>query len=215
MLLSDLIDTFLPRGLLPYALPGTSFVTVGGAIAADVHGKNHHREAGFGQYVESLLLAVPTGETLRVSREDHSDLFLATIGGMGLTGVIFEATIRMRRVETGWIRQRTIVADDLSAAIAALENNDSATYSVAWIDCLAKGARLGRSLIFLGEHASYAELDAKQAANRFPLRKPPASMPVDAPSFVLNHWAVAAFNELYFRAGVRKAASPTLIPAHP
>lgn len=215
VLLSDLIETFLPRGFLPYALPGTSFITVGGAIAADVHGKNHHREAGFGQYVESLLLAVPTGETLRVSREEHSDLFFATIGGMGLTGIILEATIRLRRVETGWIRQRTIVAEDLSAAIAALENSDSATYSVAWIDCLAKGARLGRSLIFLGEHASYAELDEKQAENRFPLRKPPVSIAIDAPSFALNRWAVAAFNELYFRAGVRKAASPILVPAHP
>ena len=215
VLLSDLIETFLPRGFLPYALPGTSFITVGGAIAADVHGKNHHREAGFGQYVESLLLAVPTGETLRVSREEHSDLFFATIGGMGLTGIILEATIRLRRVETGWIRQRTIVAEDLSAAIAALENSDSATYSVAWIDCLAKGARLGRSLIFLGEHASYAELDEKQAENLFPLRKPPVSIAIDAPSFALNRWAVAAFNELYFRAGVRKAASPILVPAHP
>ena len=215
LLLSDLIETFLPRGFLPYAIPGTSFITVGGAIAADVHGKNHHREAGFGQYVESLLLAVPTGETVRASREEHPDLFLATIGGMGLTGTILEATIRLRRVETGWIRQRTIVAEDLGAAIAALESGDGVTYSVAWIDCLATGAHLGRSLIFLGEHAPFAELGEKQVANRFPLRKLPLSIPIDAPSFMLNHWTVAAFNALYFRAGARKAASAILVPAHP
>jgi decaprenylphospho-beta-D-ribofuranose 2-oxidase len=215
LFLSDLIETFLPRGFLPYALPGTSLITVGGAIAADVHGKNHHREAGFGEYVESLVLALPTGEAVRSSREQHRDLFFATIGGMGLTGTILEATIRLRRVETGWIRQRTIVADDLDAAIGALEDNDSATYSVAWIDCLAQGTRLGRSLIFLGEHALSAELGEKQIAKRFPLRKPSLSIPIDAPSFMLNHWSVAAFNELYFRAGAGKASAPRLVPAHP
>jgi FAD/FMN-containing dehydrogenase len=215
VLLSDLIAAFLPRGFFPYVVPGTSLVTVGGAIAADVHGKNHHCEGGFGQYVETLLLALPTGEIVRASRDEHPDMFRATIGGMGLTGTILEATIRLRRVETGWIRQRTIVADNLGAAIAALDGNDGVTYSVAWIDCLAKGASLGRSLIFLGEHASSDQLDDKQRANRFPLRKPPLSVPVDAPSFVLNHWTVAAFNELYFRAGSRKAASSSLVPAHP
>ncbi len=160
-----------------------------------------------------ILLVVPTGETIGVSREEHPDLFRATIGG--LTGTILEATIRLRPVETGWIRQRTIVADDLGAAITALEGSESATYSVAWIDCLARGARLGRSLVFLGEHAGSHQLGERQVANRFPLRKLPMSMPVDAPSFVLNHWTGAAFNQLYFRAGARKAASSTLVPAHP
>jgi decaprenylphospho-beta-D-ribofuranose 2-oxidase len=213
VLLSDLIATLLPRGFFPYVVPGTSFITIGGAIAADVHGKNHHCKGGFGQYVEQLVLALPTGETVCASREEHPDLFRATIGGMGLTGTILEATIRLRRVETGWIRQSTIVADNLAAAIAALDTSESATYSVAWIDCLARGASLGRSLIFLGEHAE--QLDEAQLANRFPLRKPPLSVPFDAPSFALNHWTVAAFNELYFRAGARKAAAPAFVPAYP
>lgn len=215
LLLSDLIDTFLPRGLFPFVVPGTSLVTVGGAIAADVHGKNHHREGGFGEYVESIVLAAPTGEIIHASRHDHPELFRGTIGGMGLTGTILEATIRLRPVETGWIRQRTILADDLSAAFSALESSDSVTYSVAWIDCLARGPRLGRSLIFLGEHAGSAELGEKQLANRFPVRATPLSVPINAPSFVLNHWTVAAFNELYFRNGARKAASSILVPAHP
>ena len=215
LLLSDLIATFLPRGFFPYVVPGTSFITVGGAIAADVHGKNHHCEGGFGRYVETLLLALPTGDTVRASRDEHSDLFRATIGGMGLTGTILEATIRLRPVETGWIRQRAIVADNLGAAIATLDSSESVTYSVAWIDCLARGARLGRSLIFLGEHASADQLDEQRHGNRFPPRKPALSVPFDAPSFVLNHWTVAAFNELYFRTGARKAVAPFLIPAHP
>jgi len=215
VLLSDLIATFLPRGFFPFVVPGTSLVTVGGAIAADVHGKNHHCEGGFGRYVDSLLLALPGGDVVRASHDEHPDLFRATIGGMGLTGTILEATIRLRGIETGWIRQRTIVAENLGAAIAALDGSDSVTYSVAWIDCLAKGASLGRSLIFLGEHAGSDQLDDKQRGNRFPLRKPALSVPFDAPSFVLNHWTVAAFNELYFRAGARNAASPILVPAHP
>ncbi|WP_024515759.1 FAD-binding oxidoreductase [Bradyrhizobium sp. Tv2a-2] len=215
VLLSDLIAAFLPRGFFPYVVPGTSFITVGGAIAADVHGKNHHGEGGFGRYVETLLLALPTGEVVRASRKDHPDLLQATIGGMGLTGSILEATIQLRRVETGWIRQRTMVANNLAAAIAALDGNESVTYSVAWIDCLAKGASLGRSLIFLGEHAASNQLDERQFANRFPLRKPPLSVPIDMPSFALNHWSVAAFNELYFRAGARKAGSSILVPAAP
>ncbi|WFU14580.1 FAD-binding oxidoreductase [Bradyrhizobium sp. CB3481] len=214
LLLSDVIATFLPRGFFPYVVPGTSFVSIGGAIAADVHGKNHHSEGGFGGYVDSLLLALPTGETLLASRDEHPDLFRATIGGMGLTGTILEATIRLRSVETGWVVQRTIVADSLGAAIAALESSESVTYSVAWIDCLARGPHLGRSLIFLGEHAASEQLDEKQAANPFPLRKRFLSMPVDAPSFVLNNRTVAAFNELYFRAGARKVDSRTLLPAH-
>jgi len=215
VLLSDLIAAFLPRGFFPYVVPGTSLVTVGGAIAADVHGKNHHCEGGFGRYVEALLLALPTGEVVRASPDRHPELFRATVGGMGLTGTILEATIRLRPVETGWIRRSTVVVDNLAAAIAALDGSDGATYSVAWIDCLAKGASLGRSLIFLGEHASSDQLDDRQRANRFPLRKPPLSVPVDAPSFVLNHWTVAAFNELYFRAGRRKAGSSMLVPVHP
>jgi decaprenylphospho-beta-D-ribofuranose 2-oxidase len=214
LLLSDLIEAFLPRGFFPYVVPGTSFVTVGGAIAADVHGKNHHREGGFGEYVDGMLLALPTGEASRISRDEQPDLFRATIGGMGLTGTILEATIRLRQVETGWIRQRTIVANNLGTALSTLEANESATYSVAWIDCLAGGARLGRSLIFLGEHALSTELAGKFASVPFPVRRPPWSMPMDAPPFVLNHWSVAAFNELYFRTGAHKTSCHSFVSAH-
>ena len=141
LLLADLIATFLPRGFFPAVVPGTKFVTVGGAIAADVHGKNHHRDGGFGDHVESVVLATAGGDLIRTSREEHPELFAATVGGMGLTGVIVEATLRLRPVETAWIQQRTIVAPDLAAAMLALDEGDSATYSVAWIDCVAKGAK--------------------------------------------------------------------------
>lgn len=214
VLLADLIATFLPSGFFPAVVPGTAYVTVGGAIAADVHGKNHHRDGGFGDHVENLVLATGGGELLRASRHEHAELFAATIGGMGLTGTIVEATLQLRRLETGWIRQTTVVAPDLDAAIAALEAGDSATYSVAWIDGLAKGTRLGRSLVFLGEHAGRDELGGRAAANRFPrLRAACLSMPIDVPSFCLNRWSVGAFNELYFRLGARRVARPALVPA--
>jgi decaprenylphospho-beta-D-ribofuranose 2-oxidase len=213
-LLSDLIATFGPRGFLPAVVPGTKYVSVGGAIASDVHGKNHHRDGGFGRHVESMVLVTPNGELMCASQSENAELFAATTGGMGLTGTIVEATLRLRRVETGWIRQKTVVASDLDAAIAALDTADSSTYSVAWIDCLAKGAALGRSLIFQGEHAGLDELGPKQAENPFPrAAKPLFSVPFDFPGFTLNQWSIRAFNEAYFRRGAQRAGAFFLVPA--
>ncbi|MCX8253840.1 Decaprenylphosphoryl-beta-D-ribose oxidase [Beijerinckiaceae bacterium RH AL1] len=213
VLIADLITTFLPRGVFPTVVPGTAYVTVGGAIAADVHGKNHHRDGGFGAHVESFVLATGGGQLLRVSRQENAELFAATVGGMGLTGTITEATLRLRRVETGWIKQQTIVAPDLDAAIAALDASDAATYSVAWIDGLAQGRQLGRSLIFLGEHAGLADLEGRASKTRFPpLRTPRVSVPIDVPAVCLNRWSVRAFNEIYFRRNARGAARSRLVP---
>jgi decaprenylphospho-beta-D-ribofuranose 2-oxidase len=214
LLLADLIAVFLPRGFFPAVVPGTKYVTIGGAIAADVHGKNHHRDGGFGDHVESLVLATADGDLIRASREENSDIFAATIGGMGLTGTIMEATLRLRPVETGWMLQRTIVAPDLAAAIAALEEGDRATYSVAWIDCVAKGATLGRSLVFLGEHAGRADLTGEVAAEPFPaIGAVGLAVPLDFPTIALNRWTVAAFNSLYFHLGARRVGTQFLIPA--
>jgi FAD/FMN-containing dehydrogenase len=214
VLLSDIIETFGPRGFLPFVVPGTRFVTVGGAIAADVHGKNHHCEGGFGRYVDSILLRTGQGDTIEASREQNPDAFFATIGGMGLTGIILEATMRLRPVETGWIRERVISAADLDAAMRALDAGDSATYSVAWIDCVARGGDLGRSLIYLGEHARADELET--GADRFPAGKAPGlAVPIDLPSITLNQYSVRAFNELYYRMGARRAGSHHVVSLYP
>jgi decaprenylphospho-beta-D-ribofuranose 2-oxidase len=214
LLLADLIAVFLPRGFFPAVVPGTKYVTIGGAIAADIHGKNHHRDGSFGDHVESLLLATADGDLIRASREENSDIFAATIGGMGLTGTIIEATFRLRSVETGWMLQRTIVAPDLAAAIAALEEGDRATYSVAWIDCVAKGATLGRSLVFLGEHAGRADLTGEAAAKPFPaIGAVDLAVPLDFPAIALSRWTVGAFNSLYFHLGARRAGTQFLVPA--
>ncbi|MEK9280681.1 MULTISPECIES: FAD-binding oxidoreductase [unclassified Bradyrhizobium] len=214
VLLSDLIDTFGPRGFLPFVVPGTRFVSVGGAIAADVHGKNHHCEGGFGRYVDSILLRTGQGEIIEASREENSDAFFATVGGMGLTGVILEATMRLRPVETGWIRERVVSTSDLGAAMRALDAGDSATYSVAWIDCVARGSELGRSLIYLGEHARAGELP--DGADAFPLGKDPAlAVPVDLPSITLNRYSIRAFNELYYRMGAKRAGESHRVSLFP
>ncbi|WP_298884630.1 FAD-binding oxidoreductase [uncultured Bradyrhizobium sp.] len=214
VLLSDLIDTFGPRGFFPFVVPGTRFVSVGGAIAADVHGKNHHGEGGFGRYVDSILLRTGAGETIEASREQNSDAFFATVGGMGLTGVILEATMRLRPVVSGWIRERVISASDLDAAMRALEASDPATYSVAWIDCVARGRNLGRSLIYLGEHAGRDEL--AEGADMFPVGKAPGlGVPLDLPSITLNRYSIGTFNELYYRMGARRTGIDHVVSLYP
>ena len=208
VLLGDVIDAFLPHGWFPAVTPGTKFVTLGGMAAADVHGKNHHVDGGFGNYVDWLDILGPDGTVTRCSREENAELFDWTIGGMGLTGVILRMAIRLRRVETGWILQHAQPAPNLCAAMEAFEAAQDAPYSVAWIDCLSTGANLGRSIVMLGEHAPLGRLP-----NRFrqvPFGPPPGrtrSVPFNLPGFALNRWTVGAFNAAYYRAGLRNAGT--------
>jgi decaprenylphospho-beta-D-ribofuranose 2-oxidase len=211
--IADILATFVPRGYFLKVVPGTKFVTVGGAIAADVHGKNHHRDGGFGGIVQSLRLALPRGEVVACSREESAELFAATLGGMGLTGVILEATIQLLPIETAWMRQVTLTAHDLDQAIGHLESSHSATYSVAWIDCLARGASLGRSLIYLAEHATRQEKNALgPELEVFPgMRDTRLSVPDLAPGWALGRTSMRAFNSLYFRRGAARGSDPQLV----
>ncbi len=209
--LADIIATFLPRGYFPCCVPGTRFVTVGGMIASDVHGKNQHNHGTFGDHVEWLMLALPDDRVVRCSRDENAELFTATIGGMGLTGTILSAGFRLKQVETGWIRQNTHVARNLSEAVALLRQTASATYTVAWIDVLARGASLGRSLVLEGEHARKDQLPWGDVP--FPhARNGRIGVPTDMPSWMLNATTVKAFNELYYRNGARKADRTVLVP---
>ena len=199
--LAAVIRAMLPRGFFPHVVPGTKYVTLGGMVASNIHGKNHHGEGGFGRNVVSFTLVGPDGVSRLCSREENRGLFDATIGGMGLTGVISTVTLRLRPVETGMIVQRTIVAEDLASAMACFEANNDATYAVAWIDTLARGSRLGRSLVYLGEHARRSDLvpGALDGLNPKPGRVIP--VPVDLPSFTLNRASVSLFNAAYQFAG--------------
>ena len=164
-LLSDVIKTFLPLGWFPYVTPGTKFVTLGGAIASDVHGKNHHLEGSFGNYVNWIEIIDENNQVLRCSKTENTELFNWTIGGMGLTGIITKCSIRLKKIETGWINQRTVVNNTLKETLNSFDENHDSLYSVAWIDCLAKKKNFGRSLLFTGEHASLNEVDVE---NIFP-----------------------------------------------
>ena len=204
--LGEIIDIYLPRGWFPTVTPGTKFVTIGGAIGSDVHGKNHHAVGSFGHHVLWLDLATADGSVLRCSAGENADLFNATLGGMGLTGIVLRAAIRLSPVETGYFRQKTVVAENLGAAMAAFEENYDATYSVAWIDVMQKGAKRGRSLIYFGEHALAAELPKGLGDPLNPPRRKSKKVPLDAPGGALNGLTVKAFNALYFGKGARAPA---------
>ncbi|MFM7349329.1 MAG: FAD-dependent oxidoreductase [Erythrobacter sp.] len=211
VLLADVIATFLPRGWFPAVTPGTKFVTIGGMVASDVHGKNHHRDGTFGRFVDWLDLMGADGAVRRCSPQENRELFEWTIGGMGLTGMILRVAFRLRRVESAYIRQTTMPAADLDTLMELFEANAEATYSVAWIDCLSSGAALGRSALMLGEHAAEAELPRTRRAAPFAIpRKAERSVPFDFPQAALNRLTVKAFNALYYR-NARAAAGTRLV----
>ena len=208
VVLADIIDAFMPIGWFPAVTPGTKYVTVGGMIAADVHGKNHHKDGGFGNFVNWIDLMDAAGNIVRCSSQENSELFNWTIGGMGLTGIILRASIRLRSIESAWIRQETIAAPNLDHAMESLENSGDSTYSVAWIDCQSTGDRLGRSLVMLGEHAKLSDLSGKKRTD--PLnagKKRKITVPIDFPSWILNGFTIGVFNRIYYLNGKRKTGT--------
>ncbi len=207
VLLADVISVFLPRGWFPAVTPGTKFVSIGGMAAADVHGKNHHKDGSFGAFVNWVDVMGADGVVRRCSARENTDAFAWTIGGMGLTGVILRAAFRLRPIESGWIRQTTIQAENIDSAIDALEAHEAANYSVAWIDCLASGSKLGRSLVMLGEHATRDELPDRLRSKPFETpAKRALFVPIDAPAGLLSSLSVRAFNAFYYWNGRRKPA---------
>jgi FAD/FMN-containing dehydrogenase len=217
VLLADILRQFVPQGFFPPVVPGTRLVTVGGMIASDVHGKNAHLDGSFGRHLESLSLVLPGGETVRCSREENPRLFAATVGGMGLTGVIVEATFTMRRLETGWIRQRVIACADIAETLDALDATRGDTYSVAWVDGTARGASLGRALVFSGEHTTAEEAASAGLGPELdpPSRRAWLALPFDLPAFALNRVTVGAFNRAFFRRGASRQGRALHVPLIP
>lgn len=205
--IQDLIEVFLPRGYLPPVTPGTKHVTMAGAIACDIHGKSHHKDGAFSRHVREFTLLTPDGALRCCSRTEHPELFWATVGGMGLTGFIVDVTLELRPVETSWISVDYERAPDLDAALARFEESDEKyQYSVAWIDCLSRGRRLGRSVLMRGNGARAADLPARLAGRPLEVHRPSRMrVPVDAPAFLLNPLSVATFNAFYYRRYPRNA----------
>ncbi|OYD82312.1 FAD-binding oxidoreductase [Azospirillum brasilense] len=177
--------------------PGTKFVTIGGAIANDVHGKNHHGAGCFGNHVLSLELLRSDGTLLRCAPDENAALFAATIGGIGLTGLILSARIQLKPVPGPWLESEDIRYGDLDAFHDLAEESVADwEYTVAWIDCLARGPRLGRGIFSRSRHTADAPADGPAGAAAF---EPRFSMPVELPNIALNHLSIAAFNALYWR----------------
>ena len=203
--LDALMRGFVPRGWFVPVTPGTRYVTVGGAIAADIHGKNHHRDGSFCSYVTRLSLATPLGR-LEVSPERDPELFWATAGGMGMTGIVVEATLRMLPVETAVMMVDTERAENLDDCMDRMARRDAEyRYSVAWIDCLARGAKMGRSVLTRADHARLEDLPTARRSEALGFApQVRAQVPVTPPSGLLNPVTVAAFNELWFRKAPRR-----------
>ena len=204
-LIKDVIEHCLKDGWFPYVTPGTKYVTLGGSIACDVHGKNHHLEGSFGNYVKSFELLDKNNNLIKCSPNQNYKCFKWTIGGMGLTGVITKCTIQLKKISSGWINQTLIKNNNLVDTLSSFEEFNGSTYSVAWIDCLAKGKNFGRSIIYTGEHASSGTVSKK---NIFPkARKKMFSLKITPPSFILNNLTVMVFNWLYFSLRPQRANS--------
>ena len=201
--LDELLRHIVPRGFFVPVSPGTRFVTVGGAIASDIHGKNHHADRTFGAHVDAMTILLADGSRRAITPASDPALWWATIGGMGLTGIVLDATVRLLPIETSRCLVLTERVPNLDSLLERMETGDHLhRYSVAWVDMVATGAHLGRAVLTRGDHASYDQLVAERpAAGDDPLAFAPlglAAVPTGMPN-VLNRVAVRAFNELWYR----------------
>ena len=197
ILLSEILKTIVPKGWFLKITPGTKFITVGGAIASDVHGKNHHNEGCFSECVEEFDLMLPDGNIASCNKKD--ELFKATCGGMGLTGVIISAKISLIKINSKNIDQITIKTKNLKETFQAFEDYSSYPYSVAWIDCLAKGKETGRCLLKVGSFSNDGDLNYKQ--------KKKVNIPFIFPLFLLNTLSVKIFNWIYYHKSYKNKSN--------
>lgn len=194
--LDSILKIIVPKGWFLPVTPGTKFITVGGAVAGDVHGKNHHKEGSFCKYVVRMSVLLATGEIIFCSPSENVELFNTVCGGLGLSGLILTIQFSLKPIESSYIHQRNIIVHNLNQMLDQLQRFKDATYSVAWIDCLARANQMGRGVIMLGEHSRANDIDAKR---NFLVHKDPAiSVPFPFPSFVLNSVNIRIFNTLYF-----------------
>jgi decaprenylphospho-beta-D-ribofuranose 2-oxidase len=200
-----LLRELVPQGWFVPVTPGTRFATIGGAIANDVHGKNHHRDGSIGDHVESIRLVTASGDVMDIAPGTPEEAFEATVGGIGLTGIIAEATLRLVPIQTTRMRVDTDRATDLDDLMALMADGDHRyRYSVAWIDCLARGRRLGRGVLTRGDHATARDLGPASRGDvlRFG-QEPTARVPSVCPRLV-GPWSARAFNEAWYRASPRR-----------
>ncbi|MEB3196085.1 MAG: FAD-binding oxidoreductase [Candidatus Sericytochromatia bacterium] len=212
--LADILSVFLPRGWFPGVTPGTKHVTVGGAIANDVHGKNHHVDGSFAAWTLGFTLLTPAGEVLECSRELNPEVFWATLGGAGLTGVVLLAAIRLRRVTSAFMKVDYRQVANLDDLMGTLEVHDPRhTYSVAWVDALARGRSLGRGVTMHGDHLEAEFLPARWGPPLATRPRGTIAVPCDMPAGLMNRATVGAFNEVFWR--VHRTRYACVVPLEP
>ena len=191
--LDAILRLSVPRGWFLPVTPGTRFATLGGAIANDVHGKNHHADGTFGRHVTRLELLRSDGSRMECSPQENADWFAATVGGLGLTGLVTWAEIRLRRIASSEMEQQQLRFANLDEYLSiAAESDAEWTYTVAWVDCLSSGSKLGRGVLFRGRHAESGPLEMPEAPRRL-------AVPVDLPFSLVNGASLRLFNALYYR----------------
>ena len=204
VILKDVIDAFLPKGWFVPVTPGTKFVTVGGMIAADVHGKNHHNAKTFGSYILWIDIMTSEGKVIRCSNDANTVLFNATIGGMGLTGIIIRAAFKLIKVESAWLKQEVIATTNFEQTYQLLLSIKDATYIVAWVDSLAKDKNLGRALIYSACHAKANDLPEPYNHNPFLIpNKKPINISYQTPINFINTFTCKIFNQITYLQGAR------------
>jgi len=196
VLLSEILEYFVPKGWFLKVVPGTKFITIGGAIASDVHGKNHHVEGCFSESVKEFNIMLADGQAVTCSQEATPELFKATCGGQGLTGVILDAKVFLKKITSQYIDQTTIKTKNLKETFTAFEEYKDKSYSVAWIDCLAQGNNIGKCLLMVGDFVDDGKLDYKHKKKK--------TIPFNFPSFALNNLSVRIFNWLYYHQIIKR-----------
>lgn len=213
--LDQVLEVIVPKGWFLPVTPGTKLITIGGAVGSDVHGKNHHVDGSFSNHIVDMDVILPGGELIVCSPDAHADLFWATCGGMGLTGLISRVKFRLKKIETSYIKQKQIKAANLDEIIRLFEEYKDYTYSVAWIDCLKKGKGFGRSILMLGEHAQLSELTpAQQQQPLKVVNKTLFRFPMYLPSIFLNKLSIGIFNFLFYLKNTKKEIN-NVVPYEP
>jgi decaprenylphospho-beta-D-ribofuranose 2-oxidase len=206
--LAELNRIFIPRGWFPPVTPGTKFVTLGGCVASDVHGKNHHVDGCFGTHVTGLRMRLASDEIVACSPSLLPELFWGTVGGMGLLGHILEVELVMRRIPSPWIRAENVRAANIDEFLETLTWGASEyPMTMGWIDCLSRGRSLGRGALMAGRWATVDEAKAQPPSPPLGL-----ALPFELPGWVLNRFTAKAFNELVYRAVVRPQPSLLIGP---
>jgi decaprenylphospho-beta-D-ribofuranose 2-oxidase len=214
--LNTILQQIVKKGWFLPVTPGTKYATIGGAVAANVHGKNHHKDGSLSNHLIYIDVLTSDGQLQRASTTENEELFYMTCGGMGLTGVITEVTLQLIPISTAYIRQKTIKAKNLSEIMALFESTVDWKYSVAWIDCLQKDKNhIGRSILMLGEHAQINELSKQQQKDPLqPPKRPNFKFPITLPNWALNTYSVKLFNYLYHTFSARHEVE-TIVPYDP